>query len=221
MTWIKICGITNLEDALTAVEGGADAVGFVFYEKSPRRVEAETAREIVSKLPSHIEKVGVFAGDGIRNASQIADHCKLTAVQIYKENLMPVPGAPRLTVDESGNQRAVYPTFTASWLVAHGLNHDFGTLTYTFLDSGKFRQYGGTGVAFNWAEVAPIMKKLRERTKFVIAGGLNAENVVTAMRTLKPFGVDVASGVEALPGKKDPEKVRAFINAVRAEDKLT
>src|SRR5436309_1591711 len=133
MTWIKICGTTNLEDAQVAVDAGADAVGFVFYDKSPRKISVEAARAITEKLPEHVEKVGVLVGK----------------------------------------------------------------------------------------EVVPIMQGMCQGgVKLVVAGGLTPANVGEAIGILKPWGVDVASGVEASPGKKDLEKVRAFVKAVRAADEL-
>jgi phosphoribosylanthranilate isomerase len=216
MTWIKICGITNLEDALTAVEAGADAVGFVFYERSPRRVEVETAREIVNGLPAGVEKVGVFAGEALRHRLEIAAGCGLNATQVYLQDPIGYEGG-----GTKASSLYVYYAIPAAWLVAGRLRGAFRPpLDTIFIDSGNGEQYGGTGVPFDWSAAAQPAKELGQDVKFVIAGGLNAENVVTAMRTLKPFGVDVASGVEILPGKKDPAKVRAFINAVRAEDKL-
>jgi len=220
MTWIKICGITNLEDAQTAVEAGADAVGFVFHEKSPRTIDSEAVREIVSQLPTNIEKVGVFAQDA-DDCVAIAKHCDLTAVQVQIScrDYAAAPGNQLVAV-ASPNRIKVYVSWPATWLAgsaqAPDFKEPFGTI---FLDSGTAQQPGGTGKVFDWARAAPMVASLRKRVNFVVAGGLTPENVVEAMGILRPWGVDVASGVEARPGKKDPRKVRAFIAAVRQADR--
>ena len=223
MTWIKICGITNLEDALTAVEAGADALGFVFYEKSPRKTTAQAAREIVTQLPPHIEKVGVFTGASTDRISEVVKQTGLTALQIHPgaspDLSMAWEGAPsQMKVksyvvlpaarlfDEEGSQ----------WFIPSGREN---TVSAVFLDSSTPQMPGGTGKVFDWEEAAPIVEKISKTIKVVVAGGLTPANVTEAIRILKPWGVDVASGVEASPGKKDPEKVRAFITAVRNAEK--
>jgi phosphoribosylanthranilate isomerase len=244
MTWVKICGMTNLEDALVAVEAGADAVGFVFYEKSPRCVTVEAAREIVAKLPESVEKVGVFVGDSGPDWVHVVLSTGLTAAQHY---LMFESGSGASQTKAVG--RGVFPKPPKVFLVlpiarfleagaeVEGLARDFEHLRDNvpripqireclpdtfFLDSGGVKSPGGTGKTFDWVKVAPIAEGMRRGgLKLVVAGGLTPENVSAAIAALKPWGVDVASGVEAQPGKKDPEKVRAFVRAVRECDRKT
>ncbi len=242
MTWVKICGITNLEDAEIAVAAGADALGFVFYEKSPRNIDPETARKIVAQLPEHVEKVGVFVqGSGVQPA-EIILQVRLTAIQsnlIYPppDSKTPQvaigpgvwPRPPKLFVsfpitfvlEEAEKTKALAENF------AHLHKRDTlgqppipeGVFDTFFLDSGTLVEPGGTGKVFDWEKAVPIAEGMAEGgLKLVVAGGLTPTNVGEAMRILKPWGVDVSSGVEARPGKKDPKEVRAFIAAVRQAD---
>ena len=227
MTWVKICGITNLEDALVAVEAGADAVGFVFYEKSPRYVTVETAREIVSKLPDEIEKVGVFVGMPADAVIQMSNSIKLTAAQIYPGAKGEIP-----SLDDDFFRKAqcdvilALPTRAFEWSEQEGpggffISHAMrDRLLAMLLDSGTEERPGGTGERFDW-ELARIIAEGIKRMglKLVVAGGLLPENVTTAVDTFHPWGVDVSSGVETSPGKKDPDKVRAFVRAVRDVDR--
>ncbi len=242
MTWVKICGMTNLEDALVAVDAGADAVGFVFYEKSPRCVTVETAREIVEKLPANVEKVGVFVNDSSADPRSAVLAAGLTSVQSY----FPLEPVGR---SESGwvVDLSIFPKppkFLAALPIgrlidagvdlsamADGLAHIreglasssplmSGIFDTFVLDSGGSQSPGGTGKAFDWSKAVPVVEAMqRSSLKLVVAGGLTPQNVDTAMEILHPWGVDVVSGVEASPGKKDPEKVRAFVQAVRKFDR--
>jgi phosphoribosylanthranilate isomerase len=229
MTWVKICGTTNLEDALMAVDAGADALGFVFYEQSPRYVEPEVAQKIVAHLPSGVEKVGVFVHHAADRAMQIAERCGLTALQFQLQPLpMAAPPASTELRAVAGGRWKTYLALPASWFLGDApVRADLASFTTPrperpfdtiFLDSGTPQQPGGTGVTFDWAKAAPLVATMRECVKVVIAGGLTSTNVAEAMRILHPWGVDVASGVEARPGKKDPEKVRAFVAAVRTAE---
>ena len=233
MTWVKICGMTNLEDTLVAVEAGADAVGFVFYEKSPRCVSVETAREIVEKLPPTVEKVGVFVGENLMKAEEVGSSVGLDALQVYTtsgprilevfENVGAWPPSHR-----KPGQTKIYLALPISQLVVEQVQEQGPTIDMwdpggefvaLLLDSGGGQQPGGTGVAFDWNRAAATIADLSLRHKVVIAGGLKPQNVGEAIGVLKPWGVDVSSGVEARPGKKDPEKVRAFVRAVREIDR--
>ena len=243
MTWVKICGITNLEDAQTAVEAGADALGFVFYEKSPRNVAPETARTIISEIPAHIEKIGVFVGNDPNSLHELARSVGLTGSQcqfaphLGSENDAIVPDFNCFP-----NGFKSYTSMPAKWFIESeefanrfisraaqaGIMQTretgdtfldcFGTI---FLDSGTLQQPGGTGVAFDWQKAAPTVHRMKQLIRVVIAGGLNPANVTELIHTLEPWGVDVSSGVEAKPGSKDPEKVRSFITAVRQAERLT
>jgi phosphoribosylanthranilate isomerase len=217
MTWVKICGMTNLDDALTAVDAGADAVGFVFYEKSPRNISVERAREICGKMPESVEKVGVFVGASFEDIAVSMGECKLTIAQIYPRESVAlteelfedfpfrVIPAVSATRDEDKTSGFYASSETGDRVLA------------VLIDSGNSDRPGGTGESFDWREVGAF-SGLRG-FKLVVAGGLTPENVGEAMRILKPWGVDVVSGVEASPGKKDPEKVRAFVRTVREMDR--
>jgi len=218
MTWVKICGTTNLEDALLAVEAGADAVGFVFYQKSPRCVTVQRAREIVEKLPGRVEKVGVFVNEPEDALLAVADGAGLTAVQMHGDSEDPhvadliVKRRPEVKVLAAISMRHPNPAGRAMrW-------HPDSVQAF-LLDSGTSSQHGGTGEVFDWAAALPTLEDIRRLAKVVAAGGLTSANVATAIAILKPWGVDVASGVEARPGKKDPGKLRAFVRAVREMDR--
>jgi phosphoribosylanthranilate isomerase len=240
MTWIKICGTTNLEDALTAVDAGADALGFVFYEKSPRRIDVETAREIVARLPARVEKVGVFVGESADEWPRVVLNVGLTSVQQYFgfEPRVQPKNAKATGMDGFPVPPKIYVALPVARFLEEeikGLAADFakwknnlplefslpeGLLHTIVLDSGDLRQPGGTGTTFDWNKAAPIAEGMRQGgVKLIVAGGLTPANVGDAIGVLKPWGVDVASGVEARPGKKDPEKVRAFVRAVRETDR--
>jgi phosphoribosylanthranilate isomerase len=231
MTWIKICGITNLEDALSAVDAGAHAIGFVFYEKSPRWIEPANAREIVAQLPNGVEKVGVFVDLAQDRLADIVNAVGLTGVQCRLR-----PRTDALAGEKPGFQR---PTrmllpLSATRLIEdekrlQGLTSEFlrmaesrkpksGFDTFV-LDSTTPSQPGGTGRAFDWQRIAPLVHVMNRSVKVIVAGGLTADNVAEAMQILRPWGVDVSTGVEAAPGRKDPAKVKAFIQAVKNADK--
>ena len=221
MTWVKICGTTNLEDALTAIDAGTEALGFVFYEKSPRKIDVEAAREIVSQLPGNVEKVGVFVNELPERVARTADEVGLTAVQLHGDehgnSSSQVSNGPRKLfvaipvslLSQAGNKSAGLTWFSARPEACSAI----------FLDSGTPEQRGGTGKTFDWEDARPWVSLLSEKFRIVVAGGLTPTNVADAMRLLHPWGVDVASGVELKPGKKDPKKVRAFVQAVRRAEK--
>jgi phosphoribosylanthranilate isomerase len=219
MTWVKICGITNVEDALTAVDAGADALGFVFYEKSPRHVIQEAVRDIVSELPAKIEKIGVFVGESLDQMERIAEGAGLNGIQLHMrfphaqwaESSAPSPKTVKYTVlraDEMSNDQA--RSTILEWY-----QDVKESIQAIFLDAATETEPGGTGKRFDWKAAAPAVRAFQQDFRIVVAGGLTPTNVAEAMRILKPWGVDVSTGVEARPGKKDPEKVRAFISAVR------
>lgn len=214
MTWIKICGITNLDDALMAVEAGADALGFVFYEKSPRNIDPDSAAEIVAKVPAHVEKVGVFVNQVEDSICAIAAKAGLSAAQLHGDD-----GDPHVADLVVIRQPQVKILAVISMLGAKPASRAMmwrPEVVHSFLlDSGNCSERGGTGRAFEWQTRRPEVEVIARLGRVVVAGGLTPNNVAEAIRILKPWGVDVSSGVEAHPGKKDPEKVRAFIAAVR------
>ncbi len=217
MTWIKICGITNLEDALTAVEAGADALGFVFYEKSPRKADPEVVREVTARLPERIEKVGVFVDESVEGILNTVARAGLTAVQLHGG----ASGEPELIqrLTASGPLR-IFRVLRADEIDSAFNSTESAQNGFSafFVDSGTPELPGGTGTVFDWKAAASTVGAIRKKVKVVVAGGLNSTNVAEAIRILEPWGVDVSSGVEARPGKKSPEKIRAFISAVRRTD---
>jgi phosphoribosylanthranilate isomerase len=256
MTWVKICGITNLDDALAAAEADANAVGFVFYPKSSRHVTVETAREIVSRLPAHLEKVGVFVNETVEQVRETVKEAGLTGVQLsgdentefsrtlhrsfgngakrpmifrcYPAKIFDAPdersvgwdpvAAGLVEPDEAYKGKRVHKIHVAKngdlFLETHGFRP--GVLSGVMLDSATKRNRGGTGRTFDWERVQPWAGIINSISKLIVAGGLHPGNVQDAIHVLHPWGVDVSSGVEREPGKKDPEKVRAFVKAVRA-----
>jgi phosphoribosylanthranilate isomerase len=224
MTWVKICGTTNLEDALVAVEAGADAVGFVFYEKSPRCVSVETAREIVEKLPVGVEKVGVFVDLQSERIREIVLNAGLTAVQLHgKPSMESIWKDQRTAVECVGVAKLIPMVYgdalkDGGFLISQRARDDIFAI---LLDSRSNGAAGGTGMTFDWEATREMVQAMSLTVPVIVAGGLTALNVGDAMKMFQPFGVDVASGVEAKPGKKDPEKVRAFVRAVREIDRKT
>jgi phosphoribosylanthranilate isomerase len=223
MTWVKICGITNPEDALLAAEAGADALGFVFYRKSPRKVEVETVREIVAKVPEGIEKVGVFVDEELDRVRTMALEAGLTAVQLQgKGSIEGVLNSPRPVRERLGVAKVILAVAGDS--LKNGgvlISQEAREKVFAVLfDSQANGVVGGTGTAFDWQGTRGMIQVISLKLPVIVAGGLNPGNVAQALRLLQPFGVDVSSGVEARPGKKDPEKVRAFVQTVRSAEKV-
>jgi len=218
MTWVKICGTTNLEDALVAVDAGADAVGFVFYEKSPRCVSVERAQEICSKLPKGVERVGVFVNEREDLICSVVDAVGITGVQMHGDREDPhvadlvVAQRPHVIVLAAISMNRPNP---GGWAM---MWHPDSIRAF-LVDCGNSSKHGGTGNAFDWDAAVPVLNDIKRLGKVIAAGGLTSENVGKATEVLKPWGVDVVSGVEASPGMKDPEKVRAFVRAVRELDR--
>jgi phosphoribosylanthranilate isomerase len=199
---IKICGITSVADALAAAEAGADLIGLMFYERSPRHVTFATAAEIARALPPFIVRVGVLVNpdeDVVRRA--IGD-CGVSLLQFHGEETpefcsqFGVMSMKAFRVRDAASLAALPNYPTDAWL----------------LDAYSPNAHGGTGAKFNW-DLAIEAKKFGR--PIFLAGGLTPENVGDAVRKVQPFGVDVSSGVESAPGQKDHAKIRAFIQAVR------
>jgi len=204
--FLKVCGITRLTDALHAVEQGATAVGFVLWPKSPRAVTVERAAEIVKELPSHVMAVGVFVNEPIDGIRAIAEQARLTAVQLH------------------GDEPPAYAD-ALDWPVIRAVSIDqideaceaWSQETALLLDNIDPVRRGGTGAVVDWTQAAAIARKRR----VVLAGGLTPDNVASAIRAVRPFGVDVSSGVESAPGVKDFAKVARFVtNAKLAFEEL-
>ena len=201
MVRIKICGITNLEDALLAAELGADALGFIFYAKSPRKVDAEIARSIIAQLPPFVAAVGVFVDEDTTVVRELSANVGLDWVQLHGQES---PDYCRSL------GRKVIKAFRIQ--DGHSLRRlaDYqGAVQALLLDTYKKGQAGGTGEIFDWH----LARKAKKYGPIILAGGLTAENVAQAIATAGPEAVDAASGTEAAPGKKDPAKLRAFVEA--------
>jgi phosphoribosylanthranilate isomerase len=209
--WIKICGNTNLEDARFAVECGAHALGFVFAP-SPRRVEAEQVRQITEKLPPEVEKYGVFVDADFDEIVSTVAAAGLTGVQLHRSSdaLLPI----RLRQHLAGELRILKvlhytDTFDQQLRQLGGDNLPDAVL----VDSSSARAAGGTGTSFNWLAAQGSFQRTAPHLRLIAAGGLSPENVKQAIQILRPWGVDVVSGVESAPGKKNPERVLAFIRS--------
>jgi phosphoribosylanthranilate isomerase len=208
--WVKICGTTNLDDALAAVDAGADALGFVFA-KSPRRVEPSVVAEIARSVPEGIERVGVFVNETAERIREIAEESGLTAVQLHGDESVEFARAIAsggLKVFKAIPVRGGF----AARMIAFTEN---GEVDAVLLDTAAAVR-GGTGLSFDWSTVAKYMPAHGGEIRVIVAGGLTPLNVPDAIRIMRPWGVDVASGVEREPGKKDDEKVRAFVKAARS-----
>jgi phosphoribosylanthranilate isomerase len=225
--FVKICANTNVEDALLAAAAGADAVGFVFAP-SKRQVNCEEVAEMVAALPAKVEKVGVFACDDFFEIESCIGCGGLTAVQlhcVYRASLVReiAEAFPAVKIIQTiayeldpVDRRDADARFEAALRLVFGDERVWAVL----LDAAKGGASGGLGVALDWAHVGRIVQRTRaafgERApRVILAGGLRAENVAEAIVALQPWGVDVASGVEASPGKKDPARVQAFIGKAR------
>lgn len=212
--WIKICGNTSFEDAHLAAEAGADALGFVFAP-SPRRVTRKQVTEIVKRLPTAVEKIGVFVDSAFDEIDAIVRECMLTGVQLHFESNPDLPAKLRKRLGSDLRILRVlrYSTRIAGRAATLARDKNIDAL---LVDSRTTRAAGGTGIAFNWNSAASLFRNSRPSSRMIVAGGLTPENVSEAIAKLHPWGVDVVSGVEISPGRKDPHKVRAFIAKARA-----
>lgn len=204
MTRVKICGITSAEDATAAVEAGADALGFVFVPGTPRLIHPEAAERIVAGLPPFITTVGVFVDQSLDEVLRIAARCNLQAVQLHGDESedfsrrIPIKVIKAVRVRDAESLRLL-PTYPA---------HAF------LLDAFVEGQPGGTGTAIPW----DLALQAKGHVRIILSGGLRPDTVGLAVRRVRPYGVDVSSGVEVRPGRKDHQKVREFIAAVRQAD---
>ena len=217
MVWVKICGTTNLEDAQAAVDAGADALGFVFAQ-SPRRISPNEAKRIIAALPPKAETVGVFVNQNSKVIVETAEKAGLTAVQLHGDETLEFAHELRDRARGAGIKLRVYKAVAMKRLTAGDflLALPKNLISAYVLDSGSWTKRGGTGKKFDWKQAAPLVRFVGKRFDLIIAGGLNPENVAKAIRLFRPWGVDVVSGVEREPGKKDHEKVRAFVKAAKS-----
>jgi phosphoribosylanthranilate isomerase len=197
MVRVKICGITTRDDALMAVEAGADALGFVFFKKSLRCVSPQKAASIIRDLPPFVQTVGLFVNEEADQVNWTADFCGLDLVQLHGEE------DPQFCL---GIDRRVIKAFRVKDAASLAGIRRYQVAGH-LLDAWSPLSHGGTGQTFDWdlAQDAGLVNHL------ILAGGLNPDNIADAVRVVSPYAVDVSSGVESVPGRKDPEKVRAFI----------
>jgi phosphoribosylanthranilate isomerase len=203
MVKVKICGITNLEDALLAADLGADALGFIFYPPSPRSITVDAARTIIAQLPPFVTTVGVFVDEDPARVKELAAAVGLDWLQLHGKETPEycrsldrrVIKAFRIKDENSLDELAPYQ----------------GAAQALLLDTYKKGQVGGTGETFNWN----LALEAKKYGPIILAGGLTAANVSEAISVAQPVAVDVASGVEVSPGKKDPEKLKAFFAAIK------
>jgi phosphoribosylanthranilate isomerase len=213
--WIKICGNTNLEDAKLAVELGANALGFIFAP-SPRRITPIEASRIIQQIDPSIETIGVFVNQPPSVILSSAARAGLSGVQLHGDEDPSMVGTLRALAARQKTELKVYKAVRMSTIDdSFAWNAEASKmLAGLVLDSGTPIQRGGTGRQFDWDEAAPLVRLLSRRAKIIIAGGLNPQNAARALSLFQPYGLDVVSGVERAPGKKDPEKLRAFFDAV-------
>jgi phosphoribosylanthranilate isomerase len=207
-TRIKVCGITCKEDARTAVAAGADALGFIFVEQSPRLIQPDMVKSITGELPPFVDRVGVFRDEEIDVVKEIVHYCQLTAVQLHgsespdycRKLPFPVIKAFSLRRETGSEELALYGDAVRGIL----------------LDTYDKDMAGGTGRVFDWN----LVEQVKPPGPVILAGGLNPKNVGEAIRQVKPFAVDVNSGVEYQPGRKDADKLKSFAYEVRKADEL-
>jgi phosphoribosylanthranilate isomerase len=195
---VKICGITNIEDALQSVQSGADALGFVFYKKSKRYIKPVNARKIIQSLPPWVIKVGLFVNDKISNIKKVADYCCLDFIQLHGDE------------DSSYLKKLSNFNIIRAVRLKDGPNiKNLNSLNCTIVLFDSYSpEFGGAGRKFNW-DLSKEIKKIRK--PYMISGGLTPLNVSKAVKLFSPFAVDVSSGVEIKPGKKDRILIKEFI----------
>ncbi|MFN3681034.1 MAG: phosphoribosylanthranilate isomerase [Nitrospira sp.] len=205
MVKVKICGITNHEDAQVAVEAGADALGFVLYRQSPRYVRPDMVRAIVASLPPFVVSIGVFVNEHADVVRQLMDDCGLALAQLHGDessSYCETLGRPAIKAVRIKDRHS---------LLAVAEFHGRAGVRGFVIDAFSEQAYGGTGRPVDWTLAGEIART----APVLLAGGLNPDNVDEAIRSVRPYGVDVSSGVEVRPGKKDPVKVKSFIEAAK------
>ncbi len=202
---VKICGITRLDDALCAVECGADALGFVFYADSPRCVSEAEAAAIIAKLPPFVSTVGVFVNEKVDVIKGVARQAGLNCIQLHGDETLAEAEALPLKVVKAVRVGAEGDGFAIESFGESGVSA-------ILLDTYNKELRGGTGECFDW----DFAVKAKEHAPIILSGGLNADNVAEAIRRVEPYGVDVSSGVEQGPGIKDHDKIKEFISKARS-----
>jgi len=204
MVRVKICGITNAADALAAIDAGADLLGFNFYEKSPRHIDRAEAAKIRRQLPKKIEAVGIFVNAPPADVAKVCQSLKLNAAQLHGDE------SPE-TVAEVASSLTVWKAFRVDPDFHLKTLDEYAQASAFLFDAAHTGQYGGTGRTTDW----DVARRAAVSHRIILAGGLNLEKVAAAVRIVRPHAVDVASGVESKPGKKDHGRMREFIQEVR------
>ncbi|MEE9431446.1 MAG: phosphoribosylanthranilate isomerase [Melioribacteraceae bacterium] len=194
---VKICGITNIEDAMLCSNLGADAIGFIFYKKSKRYIAPEKAKEIIKQLPIFLLKAGVFVNEQPEKINKIGKELKLNIVQLHGEeppedvDIVDLPVIKAFRVDETFDYRILLNYKNCSFL----------------LDSFDEKEYGGTGKKFDWKNIPKELKQ-----KIILAGGISIKNLEYIYKEITPYAIDASSSIESLPGKKDTTKLKDFLS---------
>ncbi|HEV2315129.1 MAG TPA: phosphoribosylanthranilate isomerase [Candidatus Acidoferrales bacterium] len=204
MVSVKICGITNWNDAKLAMDAGADALGFNFYAKSPRRIAVSHAKQIIRQMPRHVTAVGVFVNGSAGEILRIAHATNLAMLQLHGEE------SPA-TVERLAREYPVIKAFRVGPRFRARELKKYPNAAGFLLDGYDAEHRGGTGKQFDWG----VAREAKRYGPVIVAGGLRAKNVAEAIRQVKPFGLDVCSGVEERPGRKDARKVKGLMAAVR------
>jgi phosphoribosylanthranilate isomerase len=205
-TRIKICGMTRERETDHAIACGVDALGFIFFKKSPRNIEPEKARRIISSFPPFIDAVGVFVNEEAEVVNQIANYCGLTVVQLHgaespefcREIRCRIVKSFQLKPEFSPENFSLYQDVVSGFL----------------FDTYSKKMAGGTGKTFDWS----ILERFNPQKPVILAGGITPENAAEAIRQVRPYGIDANSGLEITPGRKDPDKISRFINQVIKAD---
>ncbi|ADW17566.1 phosphoribosylanthranilate isomerase [Desulfobulbus propionicus DSM 2032] len=210
-TRIKICGMTRLPDALCAAEAGVDALGFIFFAKSPRCIEPQAARTIIDRLPPFVDAVGVFVNEDMRRVAEIATRCGLAYIQLHGSES---PAYCR----ELSTLLSCCRLLKAFRVGEHSKAEDMapyeGCVQGYLLDTYQKNTTGGTGLSFDWT----VIDRLQPGKPFLLAGGLDITNIVPALAQVRPYGVDANSGLEDAPGKKNHQLIQQFIRSVRGAE---
>lgn len=208
MVHVKICGITSAADAQAAIEAGANLLGFNFYAKSPRHISEDKAAEIRSKLPKKVKVVGIFVNRLAADVITLQSSLPLDAVQLHGDESPETVAeiAPVVPVIKAFRVEPEFPIATLS---------EYSRAFAFLFDAANTGQYGGTGRTTDW----DVARLASSKHRIILAGGLKIENVAAAVRIVRPYGIDVASGVEASPGKKDHDLLREFIKEVRRAER--
>ncbi|MCK4463272.1 MAG: phosphoribosylanthranilate isomerase [Candidatus Omnitrophica bacterium] len=208
MTKVKICGLTNLEDAKKAEDLGADFLGFIFFEKSPRVISPDAARDIIDNLHGGSEKVGLFLDHDINFVKNQTRLCRLDLIQLHGNE------DPGYAAELSASGRRVIKSFKMKKDFDFSILDTYDMVDFFLFDTFKQGVPGGTGLIFDWE----ILKGKRFSKPIFLAGGLKPDNVKKAIEKVRPYAVDVASGVESEPGRKDYKLLEKLITAIKRED---